>query len=78
MVGVAMVEALRAGGSASGDADRSGSACGRAGGELEVRGVGVQEGARGTRSEFTTLSRGTLASSKVRHPPAFVHMPQKP
>jgi hypothetical protein len=50
MVGVAMVEALRAGGSASGDADRSGSACGRAGGELEVRGVGVQEGARGTRS----------------------------
>jgi hypothetical protein len=60
VVGVAMVGALHARGSASGDADRSGSARARAGDELEVWGGEAQEGARGkARRRITAHQRPT-------------------
>ena len=54
VVGVAMVEALRASGSASDDADRSGSTRARAGGELEVRGQKHKKG-QGARLDLSLI-----------------------
>ena len=65
--------ALRVDGSAHGDAICSEGAYRGADEELVSweGGGGKGQGARA--GGFTPLSRGALASSKVRHPPAYAH-----
>ena len=75
VVGVAMVGALRARGSASGDAERSGSARARAGDELEVWG-GEHNKGQGARLGDVMRRTSALRLDAEGGPPlAFAHLP---
>jgi hypothetical protein len=75
VVGVAMVGALRARGSASGDADRSRSARARAGDEVEVWG-GKHKKGQGARLGDVMRRTSALRLDAEGGPPlAFAHLP---